>query len=325
MIGSGPETPALACASVRFVFGKTLSWAVGLVLLHETYTKAGSPCLPAGDWAAPVLDSNRKLVALANDWCTYYYSRAARFGPSQVSPTLHDSACGQRDSQFKNLAYYADFIERASCALSRYALPFCDDLVCPADTRIMGYPFAGLPNGTGRVKFLRGFKPTRVTQSPPPGTVIGKNSAGNVTITAVDSSNRTLRCNWRVVVPPLAEIGQVTLNISVGTYNSSSSVFKQTSFAYTGSVFKMRGVVQDGLRGDGASARPRRKSGPTNGQITIGPNETKASVTYTNPIPVDFDFTKEELPDLSLEVEVLDNLEPNNGAVTLFGQIEVYW
>jgi hypothetical protein len=233
-------------------------------------------------------------------------------------------ACGQRDTQLKNLAYYADFIERAACALSSFELSFCPDLVCPADARVMGFPYAELPNGTDRVKGIRGLKPTRVTQWPPPGTVLGKDSVTNVTMTAFDKIKGIRQCTWRVVVPPLEEIGVVALNISVGTYNMSNSVYRQTAFSYTGSVFKMRSSTADSYRGDGGRVGTT-KSGKNNGHLNLYPNQTSATLRYRRPFQFDFDFNANILPDVSVELEVLDNREENTGNVTLFGQIETFW
>jgi hypothetical protein len=245
------------------------------------------------------------------------------------------TACGSAGTWLISIARYADIIEHTACAMSSFELPFCPDLVCPADSRVLGYPFAELPNKTSEVKGIRGFAPTRVTQWPPPGTVLGQDSTTSVLITATDASkNKTLQCVWRVTVPPLVVIGEVRQRLEIGTYNSTANitlneVLKQVGAgAYTGSLFKMSSKTADGYKGDGArqQARPKPKSsGPTDGQVTIRENQTRSSNIFEYPLPVELDLARDAIANITLETEVLGNRQLNNNTVKLLGQIASYW
>jgi hypothetical protein len=217
--------------------------------------------------------------------------------------------------------------------MSSFELPFCPDLVCPADTRVLGYPYAELPDGTTGVKGLRGFTPTRITQWPPPGTVLGKDSTTAVVITATDKANRALQCVWRVIVPPLVVIAEVKKEVLIGTYNGTHNftytehgVFSRAEGgAYLGSIFKMNSRLAKELRGKGKRDAVPSSSNPNNGQLTVGPNQTKAKSLLEHPIHVELDLASNDIPNITLKTEVFDNTDLNNDTVKLFGQIERYW
>jgi hypothetical protein len=244
-------------------------------------------------------------------------------------------ACGKRKTDLQSIAYFADFIERNTCSLSSlsHSLAFCPDLVCPTDARVLGHPFAELPNGTSRVRGIRGFAPDRVTQWPPPGTVLGSGTTNSVIMTAVSALNQTLQCTWTVVVPPLVVIGEVRQRLDIGSYNSTANitlneVLKQAGGgSYTGSVFKMRSTTAHGYEGKGAShhVKPRRTSGKTDGQVTIRENQTRASNFFEIPLSVELDLSRADIANISLQTEVFLNRQLNNNTVMLLGQIASYW
>jgi hypothetical protein len=228
--------------------------------------------------------------------------------------------------------------------MSGFELPFCPSLVCPVNARVLGYPFVELPDGTTDVKGFRGFVPTRVTQWLPPGTVLGANSTTIVTLSASDDFNRTLTCNWTVVVPPLVKLGEVRKVLFVGTYNETNviNVTNETTEEYTPvivpdeetlsradkwTIFKMTARVQKKFRGRGkreSIAYP--KSGDKyNGQLTVGPNQTRASILFRTPIHVKLRRGDHYIPNILLKTEVLQNSELNSDTTMLFGQIESWW
>jgi hypothetical protein len=218
--------------------------------------------------------------------------------------------------------------------MSSFELPFCPDLVCPADARVLGYPYAELPDGTNETKGLRRFTPTRITQWPPPGTVLGKDSTTSVVITATDESNKALQCVWRVIVPPLVVIGEVKKQVVVGTYNETHN-FTYTKHgilslanggAYIGSLFKMNSRLVSGLKGGKREGiKYPKRNDRNNGGLTTAPNQTKAKTLFEHPIPVELDLVRNDLPSIILETVVLDNTDLNNDTVKLYGQVESYW
>jgi hypothetical protein len=113
----------------------------------------------------------------------------------------------------------AEWLERNICALSVTGaeLSICPLLICPEDATLFGYPWVLLPNGTGSVRG-RGFDPVRVTQWPPPETVLWRDTTTKVVITAYDAGETPRNCTWNVRVPPLVELGSQTVNVRNGTF-----------------------------------------------------------------------------------------------------------
>jgi hypothetical protein len=148
-----------------------------------------------------------------------------------------------------------------------------------------------------------------------------------------DSSGQTLECTWHVVVPPLVVLGEVRKVVGVGTYNETNQ-FNNTNYtfdimvtAFTGLVFKMTSRLKNGLRGGGKNERIENpsRSDKTNGQLTIGPNQTRGMSHFENPIPVALDLNLPFIPDLFLETEVLQNSNLNSDVVRLIGQVDSLW
>jgi hypothetical protein len=240
----------------------------------------------------------------------------------------HGPDCIGDNSHYLRVAYVADWLERNTCALSeeKEALPFCPDLVCPIDARLLGYPWALLPNGTGSVAGIRGFDPVGVSQWPPPGTPLWSNTTTNVTMTAVDAAGRELECVWYVLVAPLEELGRMHLDLPNGTYTTSGQ-FQRYAQALSGRIYKMSGKTSDQLRGSGSSAAAKLRHPSdkyTGGPLTLRreskQNETKGSISVPR-VPMSFvDGTS----DVELVVDVVRNARDNNATFKVYGQVLQY-
>jgi hypothetical protein len=243
---------------------------------------------------------------------------------------LLNAVCGDAvQGQFVRVSQIADWLIHNVCALSedREALAFCPDLVCPADRTILGYPWVELPDGTRLTKALHGFSPVTVSQFPPAGTPLWRNTTTKVTVMATDSLNRSLECIWNVTVPPLVELGQATLTIPPG--NSSDIGFFDLTHgtALTGSVYKMKGGLQDSLRGAGSSIGARlrrgRRGDQYGGSLKIVENRINASVRTKRRDPVG--FARYGSNNVRLEVSTRKNAKRNRAKFKVYGQVQYEW
>jgi hypothetical protein len=224
-------------------------------------------------------------------------------------------------SEFVRISHATDWIERSLCAISenRAALSFCPPLVCPFDAHILGYPWALLPNGTGSVFGLHGFDPVHVVQWPPPGTVLRFNTTTNVTITAVDASERVLDCVWRVHVPPLVQVGQLSFDVHS---DYKDTVVARSDVGGTGRIYKMTGRLNERLRGLGASVKARlvKGSGKQTGSLHL--NATKKTGTIAFP-SLNVQFVNYEVDDTTIQVETERVTKAATVEYKLYGQIRL--
>jgi hypothetical protein len=202
-------------------------------------------------------------------------------------------------------------LEAAVCNLSdEDTLPFaCADFSCPADAEVHGYPFIALPNGIPLTKSRNGFVPVHATQYPPPGSIRRFNSTTPVTIIATDANNRSLACIWNVIVPPLVQLGTVELNVTTGTY-SSIAPFQRLNTVVSGTVYKMRGILQDRMMGKGTvQSRLQKGSHKYDGTaITLSSQKMVGRVNFNLPIWFTFDMGAS---DLAVNVNVSRNTDPS--------------
>jgi hypothetical protein len=224
--------------------------------------------------------------------------------------------------------YKADWIERNTCALSdsRGELAFCPTLVCPADVRLLGYPWALLPDGTSSVFGTRGFSPVMVRQRPPAGTTLWRGTLTNVTITATDSFGREAECRWEVTVAPLEQLGTLRLDLPAlpnGTYTRTSPFIRDRN-VLLGLIYKLRGKTGDRLRGTGSRLTSRlydsgKKQTGRELQITAGGLTNR---TFVPQLHVAFSVLNES--DVELTTEVVRNAAPNEVTYIVYGQVQQY-
>jgi hypothetical protein len=297
-----------------------------------------------GDLGVPFLDQNNALVGIGIHPCTsnkililldYSFTATvcsnARTMVVTRTPGSHVD-CGATNAGFFNfvrISHIADWLIHNVCALSddRETLAFCPDLVCPADTLLMGYPWAELPDGSMRVEALHGFSPVVVSQYPPAGTPLWRNTTTKVTFWATDSLNRTLECIWRVTVPPLTELGEASLRIPPGNSVGNGSFTLTHGGALTGSIYKLKGGLQDYLRGAGSSISARLRKGRRGdqygGSLKIVENRINETLRYKRRDPVDFSRFRSN--DVRLEVSTQKNAKRNVATFKVFGQIQYAW
>jgi hypothetical protein len=223
------------------------------------------------------------------------------------------------------VSHVANWIERNACALSvwKETLPYCPELVCPSDARLLGYPWALLPNATTSVTGIRGFDPVRVTQWPPPGTPLWRNTTTNVTMSAVDAAGRQLDCVWTVLVAPLVELGEMRLDLPSGTYTTNGQ-FQRVAQALSGRIYKMKGSTSDKMRGAGASTTAKLRKGSdknTGKPLTLKRNETKGSISVPS---VPLIFEESGTSDVELFVQVVRNAQANEATYKVYGQVQEY-
>lgn len=230
--------------------------------------------------------------------------------------------CGldKEPSSYDRIPPVADWIERNVCGLSESPgeLPFCPALVCPHDARLIGYPWALLPNGTGSIKGTQGFDPVRVIQNPPPGTPLWRDTTTNVTFTAFDAAGNQLTCTWIVEVPPLAVVGELEFPI----YDDRTSVRLFGSvYGGNGKIFKMTGRLSDRLRGSGASvsARLRKGGDKYTGTLRLANNQTRGAVAFPT---LDVKFSDFKVLGVELEVQVKRVTKAATVVYKLYGQEE---
>lgn len=212
---------------------------------------------------------------------------------------------------FARISLVKSLLEGAVCNLSdEDALPFsCPDFSCPADAEVHGYPFIELPNGIPLTRSRNGFIPVQATQYPPPGSILRFGTTTPVTIAAVDANNRTLACAWKVTVPPLVQLGTVELNVTTGTYNRLAP-FQRLNTVVSGTVYKMKGVLQDRIVGKGTvQSRLQRGSHKYDGTaITLSSQKNFSRVNVNLPIWFTFDMG---VSDLAVNINVVNNTDPS--------------
>jgi hypothetical protein len=170
-----------------------------------------------------------------------------------------------------------------------------------------------------------GFAPVRVTQWPPPGTPLWRNTTTDVTITATDASNRRLECVWKVSVAPLVELGEISMALPSarnGTYTKTGqfllSYWHRASL--NGIVLKMKGQLQGKLSGRGSSigGRLRRGSNKLSGRLTFNQTRTKGGISV-NKVPIE--FSSFNVSDVRVEVRVRRTMRRNNVTYKVLGQV----
>jgi hypothetical protein len=254
----------------------------------------------AGGTAQLVLDATGALVGLGflSGYCGFRKQPSTHF---RVPPV-------------------ADWIERNVCALSDSLgeLPFCPALVCPRDARLLGYPWALLPNGTSSIQGAQGFEPVRAIQSPPPGTPLWRDTTTNVTITAFDALGIQLECIWKVDVPPLVEVGVVEIPV---TDDGPAVHLFGSDLGGNGRIFKMTGRLVDRLRGSGGSVNSRLRKGGDKytGSIRLANNRTRGAVAFPT---LDVKFSNFAVPGVQLELEAKRVTKAVTVVYKLYGQEE---
>lgn len=192
-------------------------------------------------------------------------------------------------------------------------LPFpCPDFVCPVDVTQLGYPWIQMSDYRPDAKSRNGFMPVLLTQSPPPGSIFRFDSTVSYTITAIDASNRTESCTARVFVPPLTVCGTVELNVTERGSSRIQAPFVPLSnrTIIVATVYKMKGRLENGLRGGGsATARLTKGSDKLNGAIRFRGNKTEGSL---NNLVVKEPFTYYNASRaLQVDLQVTDNANPD--------------
>lgn len=181
---------------------------------------------------------------------------------------------------FLKASYFKADVQAVACKLSMIdVLPFpCPDFVCPVDTIMPGYPWVELLDVRQYARARNGFAPVNVSQSPAPGSILRFDTTTEVTVTATDATNRSLSCKSNVIAPPLEPCGTVEINVTAGTYGRVG-VFQPNRTIVTGTVFKMKGVLQKDLTGKGSvTARLRKGSDKYTGSIVFQGNRTKGAL-----------------------------------------------
>jgi hypothetical protein len=264
------------------------------------------------------------LLGLTWEYCKW----SQGFGEVRLSCLTKrspSSACGHPffGSTFKRLAKRLDWIQAVTCQLSKDdSLDFCPDLVCPLPSSIYGYPFAEVPAVDFRL--YNKFEPTAITQNPPLGSIVWRNTTTAVTVTATDKLSRNLTCTWEVSVPPLVSLGTVSFKVPAGSVNQSAPFFgfDEGNNVRSGLVFKMSGQTQSALKGKGTiSARMRsgtRKSDKyVETQVLVlasgkHENDTTSGIRFKSEVPITFTFERKS--DVSLEMS--SNVTDGNNTVT---------
>jgi hypothetical protein len=201
-------------------------------------------------------------------------------------------------------------------------LPFpCPDFVCPVNTVQTGYPWAELPDVWMYAKYRNGFgrRTLYMDQYPPPGTIVRYNSSTAVTLTAYDpNTNQTESCTTSVTVPQLVPCGTVNVTVPPGTY-TKVGVFEPYKLVMSGTLYKMKGVLQSGLRGRGSiTSRLWKGSDRYSGSLVFKANRTKGAL---NNLRISSPFSAVN-PSDALQV----NLDVRNvtGAANNFASYVVY-
>jgi hypothetical protein len=248
----------------------------------------------------PVLDRSKALVGFGNSttFCGAH-------------PILFDYA---------RVSHVKDWINRNLCAISewREMLPFCPRLVCPHDARVLGYPWALLPDGTDSIIGIDGYAPVRATQWPPPGTPLWRDTVTNVTITAFDASGQKLECIWNVHVPPLVEVG----NISFPVHTDGQSVdLVSSQLGGSGRIYKMTGRANQRLSGADSSvhARLRKGSDRFTGSVHLTKNRTRGATVFP---ALDVRYSNYMVTDVKLEVQVRRVTKAATVIYKLYGQAQ---
>lgn len=221
----------------------------------------------------------------------------------------------------------ADWVERNVCALSdrRDELPFCPELVCPADARLLGYPWAVLQDGTSSVNGIRGFDPVNVTQWPPPGSILWRNTTTNVTIVAVDAEGRKAVCTWYVFVAPLVQLGTMTMDLAnlPGSTYTRTGKFRRDNSVLSGRIYKLSGRSSDTLsrKGSRIDTQFAGSSKQTGRPLIFNQSQTSDEVEV-NDVPIQFDRSDESDVNLSVKVR---NVPRSTVTYNVFGQVQDFF
>jgi hypothetical protein len=261
-----------------------------------------------------VFDSDKKLLGFTYLTSTTFrviYSRQQRVFAEHMLTRLillFVTECGSVPAAlFVKATYFKREVYDAACRLStKESLPFpCPDFVCPVDTVLPGYPWVELVDVRSYTQARNGFKPVDVTQFPPPGSILRYGTSTIVTVTATDASNRSLSCTSSVIAPRLLPCGTVEVSLPAGTYGRTG-VFQPNRTIVTGTVFKMKGILQNQLGGRGSvTARLRKGSDKYTGSVVFQGNRTKGAINnlfITSP----FSFLNAS-SSLAVDLDVINN------------------
>lgn len=160
--------------------------------------------------------------------------------------------------------------------------------------RLLGYPWALLPDGTQSVFGIRRFSPVVVRQWPPAGKPLWRGTTTNVTLTAVDASGREAECRWEVTVAPLVRIGTLRLDLPAlpnGTYTRTSP-FIRNNDVLIAQIYKLKGQKGSRLRGYGSRLISKLYDGSnkqTGKALKITDERTKEAINVPQ-VPVAFRY-----------------------------------
>jgi hypothetical protein len=253
-----------------------------------------------GEKTVPVLDSSKELIGFGNT-TKFCGAHQILFDYARVSPV-------------------EDWVKRNLCAISanKETLPFCPSLICPHDARVLGYPWALLPDGTNSIIGINGYAPVRATQWPPPETALWRDTLTNVTITAFDSSDRKLECVWNVYVPPLVEVGSISFPVHT---DGQSVALVPSQLGGSGRIYKMTGRLNHQLSGAGSSVKGRLRKGSDRytGSVHLTKNQTRGATVFP---ALDVRYSDFSVPDVQLEVRVRRVTKAATVIYKLYGQAE---
>jgi hypothetical protein len=186
----------------------------------------------------------------------------------------------------------------------------CPKLVCPAEERVLGYPQAIVPDATDRIKTSSGFKPRKVVQSPPAGSLMNRST--KVLVTAVDESDQAESCEWMLTYPMMETITELYEDIDIGTYERDIDLWYEDEedgyYAPGGLVLVFAARLEHRLDG--------------NGTVTVSTafNEslTLSSVVNEDTVWVQKPFTNETS---NLTLRVRDFVAEDYLIIKLYGQV----
>jgi HYR domain len=210
-----------------------------------------------------------------------------------------------------NAAIVKSSLHTLACQLSRRPILHfpCPDFICPLTRVQFGYPWAQLYEVWWDTQARNGFAPVSISQSPPPGSILRFGTTTEVTVTATDAANQSLSCTSTVIAPPLVVCGDVEMNVTAGSY-SRVGAFRPRGDIVTGTVFKLKGILQSRLTGKGSViARLRKGGNKLTGSIVFQGNRTKGAL---NNLMITAPFTYFNASK-SLVVDVQVNNNTNQG------------
>lgn len=188
-----------------------------------------------GDYGAPILDDEGALVGLVEE-----ISKSSRLQAtpslsvlSLITPPWVRPECDNQviPSRFIRIPYYSSWIIESICALtSDDVFLLCPKLLCPPEERVLGYPLAEVPDAAARIKTHDGFKPVKVSQTPPAGSQISGST--QVLVVASDQSGQTESCDWMLTVPMIDLVEEVDADVNSGTYDREIILWDEESGYY---------------------------------------------------------------------------------------------